>query len=357
MSAADRLGVVIVGFNSADVILQCLDSLFTSDAAERLRVVVVDNNSTDDTREAIRAWAAGTRLASADPAGSPVFGIATKPLALNLVTQDEKAAQPAPLTLLQSRVNGGYAYGVNAGIAFLRDDPQVCGYWVLNPDCVVPPQTPGRYLQRLAAGANGMLSSRCLYFERPDIIQTDGGHVSRWTGVCHAANAGRPAAGTPLPQAAGLDFVTGANLVVPRSFVDEVGLMHEDYFLYYEEVDWAFRRGGRPLELVPGAEIYHRGGTSIGSATGFRQASPFSLFFNHRNRLRFVGRHFAMQAPIAFAWTLAKAAQLLLKAGPAAARATLAGAAGRPPPRDVSDRIADAAARRLAFGGPAAPFD
>ncbi|HEU4968138.1 glycosyltransferase family 2 protein [Sphingomonas sp.] len=345
---AKRLGVVIVAFNSADVILDCLDSLFASDAADRLDVAVVDNASSDDTRTAIVEWAAGKRSAPHLDGVPGQAAPAPKPIAMETVRPGETGS--APLTLILSDVNGGYAYGVNAGLDYLRTRDGLAGYWVLNPDSIVPPAAPGRFLAALGSADQGMFSSRCLYVEAPETIQTDGGRFSRWTGVCTSVNAGRPAATTPLPDGATLDFVTGANIVVPRGFLDRVGPMHEDYFLYYEEVDWAWRRGGQPIAMVAGAEIYHRGGTSIGSSNGIRQASPFADYFNQRNRIWFVRRNFPMRTPIAVGWALAKAAQALLRTGTSQARAILAGALDLPPPQAVADRIADPAARRLAFG-------
>jgi hypothetical protein len=217
----------------------------------------------------------------------------------------------------------------------------------------VPAHTPARFLAALDGRDFGMVSSRCIYYERPDMVQTDGGLVDRRTGVCSPANIGKPVVGTPLPDPSTLDFVTGANTIVSRRFLDQVGLMPEDYFLYYEEVDWAFRRGaGFPIELIEGAEIYHHGGTSIGSGGGGlnRRPTPFANYFNHRNRLRFVARHLPQARASAAAWTAAKAAQVLVKGGWAEAEALIAGALDRPPPAGVGNRIKDPAARALAFG-------
>jgi GT2 family glycosyltransferase len=350
MTSPNKLGVVIVTFNSADVILDCLESLFGSDDKDALSVVVVDNASSDNTCAVISDWAGGARDAARSdwPVGMAV--LAAKPVVFQVQQMGEATAGEAPLTLVRSDINGGYAYGVNAGLNLLRQRENLAGYWILNPDCVVPPQTPARLLERLRAGGIGMLSSRCLHLEAPDTVQTDGGRVRRWTGVCDSIHSGCNASTTPLPDAATLDFVTGANIVVSRAFVDQVGLMPEDYFLYYEEVEWALRRGNWPIELLPGAEVYHRGGTSIGSGNGIRQASPFSDYFNQRNRVRFVKRNFPAHAPVSIGWSFAKAVQALLRAGAPQALAILAGALDLRPPRSVSARISDPAARRLAFG-------
>ena len=73
-----------------------------------------------------------------------------------------------------------------------------------------------------------------------------------------------------LPDPASLDFISGASMVASRAFIDQVGLMADDYFLYYEEIDWAARRGALPFRLCGDAIVYHHTGTSIGSASSSR---------------------------------------------------------------------------------------
>ena len=116
--------------------------------------------------------------------------------------------------------------------------------------------------------------------------------------------------------------------------------MREDYFLYYEEVDWAQKRKDLPLVRVPGLRVYHHGGSSIGSPVPSRPASPFSLYFKHRGRMMFLRRFRPVAVPAGLAYTLAYAARLILRnrAGPEA-RAVLAGAFGLSPSREIRDRL------------------
>ncbi|MFN6980148.1 MAG: glycosyltransferase family 2 protein, partial [Gemmobacter sp.] len=115
------------------------------------------------------------------------------------------------------------------------------------------------------------------------------------------------------------------------------------------EGDWAMRRGRLPLAVCPGARVYHRGGSAIGSPVPGRPASPFSLYFKHRGRLRFVRRHLPASLPTAWAYTLAKAAQYALRGWRAEAAAVLAGARGGEPPPGTRERLGPEAAA-LAFG-------
>lgn len=330
------LGVAIVAFNSSDVIVGCLDSLFASQGAE-LRVAVTDNFSGDDTVELVRRWARDRA------AREPGFSFAELPA-------DTSEASTAQLTLLRSAFNGGYAHGVNAALKLLLRDPALDLFWVLNPDCEVEPDVAARYL---AAGADGNFSLMCgrtVYKDMPDRIQTDGGRLNRWTGVCSPANIGLPPATTPLPAVSDLDFIPGSNAVASRRFIERAGLMTEDYFLYYEEVDWAFRRGDLPFRMVEDAVVHHFGGTSIGSGSMVRRATPFANYFNYRNRIRFLRRHRPIAVPVACAWAAAKALQLTLKGGVTEAWAILSGTFGLAPPRAVRERIGPGDARRLAFG-------
>lgn len=343
------LGVVLVAFNSADVIVECLESLFASRGAE-LAVVVVDNASTDDSRAVIERWASGAMPFSARPDCPIAIAPVAKPVALHVQDATDETVTTGPLTLIRSAVNTGFAGGVNIGLAQLSRRAEVSAFWVLNPDCIVATDTAARYLEAGGGQNFGMLSSRTLYYDRPGTIQTDGGRVFRWNGVCRGVNGGAPAATTPLPDAASLDFLTGANIVVSRAWLNRIGPMPEDYFLYYEEVDWAFSRDGFALELVPGATVYHHGGTSIGSGSHFQRPTAFSNYFNHRNRMRFVARHLPASRVGALGYTFAKAAQLGLKGARDEAWSMIAGAMELAPPPAVAARIKDPRARALAFG-------
>jgi GT2 family glycosyltransferase len=345
-----RIGVVIVSYHSAEFIDECMESLIAAPGAD-MRVVVVDNNSADASCEVVLDWASG-RKPFQPRTNSPLPAMQTvaKPVDVVDATTDAPPVAPAPLTLLRSAFNGGYAYAVNQGLKLLLADPQIDLFWVLNPDCVVPPDTPAAIL---AAGRDrpfALLGGRAIYYERPYEIQTDGGVVARATGRCTSLHAKLSPADTPMPDAASLDYITGASLVATREFIETAGLMAEDYFLYFEEVDWAFRRGKLPLRVSPDMIVYHRGGTAIGTGTSVRRASPFANYFNSRNQVRFTRRFLPSRTAVALAFGVAKAAQLALKGGFDEAGATLAGTFSMPPPAAVRARIADPVARQHAFG-------
>lgn len=335
------LGVVIVSFNGSDVILPCLETLFS--AAEQdgtpLRVVVVDNASSDGTPTLVADWAAG-RHRLEPPEDLP---FAHHPPRLPLDPEG-----PRRLEVLEAGSNGGFAAGVNLGLARLFADPQIARVWVLNPDSVVPPGTP-RAFATTGDEHFALMGGRITFYEAPDMLQSDGGRIGRWTGVTHNIHHFQSAARTPEPNAAALDFISGASLVVSRRFYETRGPMPEEYFLYYEEVAWAKSRGDLPLRRIAGAPIYHRGGSTIGSGIPGRPASPFSLYFMYRARMIFLRRFYPAAQPTAWLYIIAKLCQFRLKGWHAEAEALLAGARRGPPPAAVRARLDPEAARR-AFG-------
>ena len=355
-----RLGVVIVTYNASDVILDCLESLLASSGVD-LRIVVVDNGSSDGTPAGLRAWAEGARpyLASAD---LPVAVAAhPKPLSLADVEAPDAAAAWVEdgaiagaghrIALMETGRNTGFAGGVNRGLRLLATDAGLDRFWVLNPDSVVPADTALRFATaQFGEGGDrfALMAGRVIYLDSPDHIQVDGGRIDWRTGVTHNINQFRPP-DIPAPDPSEIDFVMGGSMIVSRRFLESAGPMPEDYFLYYEEVDWALRRGDLPLAYCAGAPIYHRAGSAIGSAGPGRPATPFSLYFKHRSRMMFAQRHRDVSRLGALAYSAAKTVQLLLGGHLAEAGAVMRGTLGRKPSRAVASRLSDEAFRML-FG-------
>ena len=82
-------------------------------------------------------------------------------------------------------------------------------------------------------------------------------------------------------------YAHGAAMLIKREAIEKVGLMPEDYFLYYEEIDWSmmFTRASYEIWYDPACTIYHKESQSTG------QASPLRTYYITRNRLLLVKRN------------------------------------------------------------------
>ena len=82
-------------------------------------------------------------------------------------------------------------------------------------------------------------------------------------------------------------YIVGASMLVTRSFLEKIGLMCEDYFLYFEELDWAYRaKSIFTLGFSPESIVYHKVG---GSSSKIQSLA--ALRFLYRNKLKFIARH------------------------------------------------------------------
>lgn len=343
-----KIGIVVVTFNSGDYVLECLESVFRSEGVMPV-VVVVDNNSEDATVEGIVNWANGTREVHIGPASPVVMGARhQKSIDFEMRGSEPGEAPSKPLTIVRNDLNGGFAFGVNCGLDSLLKDETIEDFLLLNPDCVLPGDAAFGMLQCAAKGPYGMIGVRQIFYETPDVIQSDGFRLDRRFGVCVSVNARAAVATSALPADAELDFVSGACMLLSRTLLRQAGPLDEDYFLYYEETDLSMAKGKLPVRLARDVVVYHYGGTSIGSATTNQRSSPFANYFGMKSRMRFMRKHFPHRVWMAALYSLAKAASILNH--PAGAHAMAAGILGLPPPKAVSDKIRDPRTRRIAFG-------
>ena len=88
-------------------------------------------------------------------------------------------------------------------------------------------------------------------------------------------------------QAYPTPYAHGAAMMIPREMLEQVGDMPEEFFLYYEELDWCeqIRRAGYKVYVEPRSRIYHKESISVG------KMSTLKTFYLNRNRIFFMRRN------------------------------------------------------------------
>jgi GT2 family glycosyltransferase len=83
-------------------------------------------------------------------------------------------------------------------------------------------------------------------------------------------------------------------MMVSNQFVEQVGMMSTDYFLYFEELDWIIRgkKHGFSYTFCPGSIIYHKEGKSTGGTSNKDNKSYIADYYSITNRLVFTGKYF-----------------------------------------------------------------
>lgn len=185
--------------------------------------------------------------------------------------------------VLSTGDNVGYAAGNNVGIAWVTG--RGCDLvWILNPDTVVLPGTLTELRAHLAAVPDcGMVGPRLVLPGSPTRVWFDGGVVDDATAVTRHVSLGVLEAKAPEPVALDVDYVTGASILVRRSVIEQVGGIPEQYFLYYEEVDWCRRaqKAGWRTMVNQHARMVH-----LKRSSG-ALPKPYYLYYMTRNRYHF----------------------------------------------------------------------
>ena len=251
-----HIGIVVVSFNTRELLRRCLAS--TAGAPFAIEIVVVDNASSDGTGAMVREEFGDVRLvANTTNRG---FAAATNQGILTLADHNDFILLLNPDAALRP---DALAHLVH----FMRAHPRVgvCGARLVYPD------------GRLQAGAFRFPTLLMAFF---DLFPPRGPLLGRL--YDSYLNGRYPEEQNDLPFP--IDHPLGAAMLIRAETLAEVGLLDEGYWLYAEEVDWCWRcrRAGWAIWQVPAAVVVHVGGAS---SSQFRSRSFVAL---HRARSRFV---------------------------------------------------------------------
>jgi N-acetylglucosaminyl-diphospho-decaprenol L-rhamnosyltransferase len=317
-----KLAVLIVSYGNPDDVDRCLKSLALSDF-EDFGVFVCENAGKEAFSLLINAIAdQATTLERAKDCSDSL---------------DEPAGRFAEVVKCRFRTranvvrvalaidNLGYGGGVNAWLERLLGRTDWDAVLVLNPDTEVNEPCLSELMAKAGEGF-GMVGGTLVFDDAPDKIISYGLRWSRITGRTIAVGRNFPAGSPPTVEVlSSIDAISGACVLVTRSFIDDVGLMAEDYFLYMEDLDWGLSRGRHEIGVAEKAVVRHVGGTAIGSAIDPKKGSDSSFYLSARNGILYSRRSAGWRWVLHFGfWLLYVIRYILLGAAPAA-RITLMG--------------------------------
>ena len=247
-----QVTIVILNWNGRHLLPACLSALDTQTFRD-FEVVVVDNGSHD---------------------GSPEW----------------LAAQYPAVRLIRNATNLGFATANNQGIR-ASQAPLIM---LLNNDAYLAPDCLLQLVETAERAVwAGMFACKILQHDAPDRMDAAGIEVDR-AGVAWNRGWGEPAANHT--QASEVFGPSAAAALYRRTMLDQIGLLDDDFFIYYEDVDLAWRAqwaGWRCL-YVPEAAARH-----VHSATTGR-GSPFKNFLLGRNKWRAILKDYPFAALAAY---------------------------------------------------------
>ncbi|MCW6507716.1 glycosyltransferase family 2 protein [Lichenifustis flavocetrariae] len=308
-----RTLIILVNRNNKKDTIECLESLRRCEGA--FDVFVSDNASTDGSLDAMQAWAEGK--VAVDTASKAWDSIRHHPIEVADVTwgryasEDDAKADPRErwVTFASTGGSRGFPAGNNVGLRYGLTRAYDY-FWVLNNDTVVEPTALVRLVAKMQSDPTiGICGSSLLFYARPDIVQALGGcGYNPRTAASQAVGAGQrfPLPATALPAEQSIDHILGAAMFVSRAVLEDVGLMNEELYLYFEEIDWTMRlRPKYRSGYEPASIVYHKHGGTMGGGT--KKPSRHRIYYMTVNRILFTRKHFPAALPFVVLAILAQA--------------------------------------------------
>ncbi len=248
------LSVIILNFNTKDLLKACLKSVFRSQTNFKFEVLVLDNRSTDGSTEMVRAEFPQVRL-------------------------------------IENGANLGFSKGNNVAIK------QAMGKYILllNSDTEVRPDTFDLCIKRLeqdqiigALGCKVLLPDGSLDQACRRKFPNPWNSFLRLFGLKRLSDYN---VSGDINTESEVDAITGAFMMVRKSVIDQVGLLDEEYFMYGEDLDWCWRikEAGFKILYYPQASITH-------FKYGSSQAIPFFIIrMAHQAMKIFYRQHYAIK--------------------------------------------------------------
>lgn len=246
-----KLSIVIVSWNTAVILAQCLDSVFAHAPELPFEVWVVDNASTDDSVAMVQQRYPQVKLLQNET--NPGFATANNQAMRHCTGEYVLLLNPDTIV---------YAGALATLVQFLDENGQVgaCGARLFNADGSLqlssyPAPTLGRELLRMFH-----LDGRIRY------------HMDEWD------------TDTPRP----VESLLGACIMARRTILEAIGLMDENFFMFSEEIDLCYRirKAGWQIMWVPQAQIVHLGGQST------RQVKTEMFLRLYEAKLMYMRKHY-----------------------------------------------------------------
>lgn len=241
------VAIILVNWNGFDFTRACLESLRKVDFPD-FKVILVDNDSLSQEGQVL------------------------------------KKAFPE-IDLIENPKNLGFSGGNNVGIrrAMAQGYTHIL---LLNNDTEVAPDFLGEMMRKYRLDTClGVVQPLILFLNDPKKIWSAGGKWNSTFGRAITLGDREPVAEYRVKNPA-LDWATGCCMLISREAILQTGLLNEQYFAYFEDVEWSlrFRKAGFGIALAEKAIVYHEGGASSKKKSSEGYLSPKVFYYHVRNQ-------------------------------------------------------------------------
>ncbi|GDX51730.1 glycosyl transferase [Bacteroidota bacterium] len=303
------VSIILVNYNTSSDTLECISSLLNNNFID-FNIIVVDNNSDIVNQNILIDFAQRGSKKESDISHHNQFAhlndiIFYQIKNFNVSDFDNlniSEISKCRITILFNNENNGLAAANNIGMKLAKQlDSKFI--WLLNNDVIIDSNALAslvKYFQDSNQNI-GVVGSKVLFYDEPEKIQSIGGLFNPYTTKQVHIGYNEIDTGQFDNSSVSISYPYGASLFIKTEYYDKVGPINEEYFLYFEELDW-IKKGNR-IGYNSGycfqSKVFHKQGKSTGKKL-FTPRTEFIACLFCRNLLIFYKRHYPLLLPIAW---------------------------------------------------------
>lgn len=258
-----RVYIIILNYKNWLDTIDCLETVFRS-LYDNFTVIIIDNHSQNNSIEHLVDWANDDSVFN-NRVTPFVKEKIQKPIRHDYFSEkdfhgDIKVGDLSRLVFIQNNSNRGFAGGMNTILNhLLKEDAYI---WLLNPDMVVEETTLSELVECADKNPFRTITGSTIKY------YTDPAKVHLYAGGKINFNSGTIKLITNKNDLIQMDYISGGSLFTHINSFNDLGLLPEEYFLYWEETDWCYRakKKGYELRLCEKAVCYDKVSSSIGKS-------------------------------------------------------------------------------------------
>ena len=247
MSPNKKLAIIIVNWKQYDLTKKCLLSI-NKTKFNNYKIILVDNESSEKK--------------------------------LNVLLNDFNN-----LKVIQNKLNLGFGVANNQAITYALDK-NYDYVMLLNNDTEVDQNFISPLINCIKNNNSiGGVQPLIMNYNKRDSIWSAGGYINKFFGNTTTNKS--------LEKKLDLDWITGCCMLLKTEVIEKTKLLDENFFAYYEDVDWSLRIKdlGYSLQLVETSLIYHHGSISSNNSTSEGRLSAYVHYLNFKNHIYFLRKH------------------------------------------------------------------
>lgn len=244
------ISIILVNYGCFQDSLEAIESLKKQKTKHEYKIILVDNCSKDDSYKKLK----------------------------------ERYLNDKIVDIIRSDKNGGFSYGNNFGIKYAIKKYNSEYFLLINNDTISNEDILEKFMNYFIANQNkniGILTGKIYYYDESKTFWFAGGELDK-------KRAGGRHIGTneidigQYEKEVEIDFATGCLMFFNRKLLEEVGYLPEEYFMYFEDVDfsWAVINKNKKIIYLPDIKIWHK----VGKSSNLLQTKNSYKLFN-RNRM------------------------------------------------------------------------